>query len=81
MSDVKWNIYIDITDVVCPMTFVKTKAAIEGIENGQILKIKMNEGEPVGNVPRSLKEEGHKVIGVENNNDGTFTILVKKGDL
>lgn len=79
--EAEWDAFVDITDVVCPMTFVKTKAAMEEIEAGRILKIKMNEGEPVENIPRSLKEEGHMVIGVERNNDGTFTILVKKGDL
>lgn len=72
--------YVDITDVVCPMTFVKTKVAIEDLERGQILEIKMNEGEPIQNVPRSLKDEGHKVIEVLNNEDGTYTILVEKGD-
>lgn len=72
--------YVDITDVVCPMTFVKTKVAIEDLEGGKILEIKMNEGEPIQNVPRSLKDEGHKVIEVLNNEDGTYTILVEKGD-
>ncbi|TYQ15193.1 UNVERIFIED_CONTAM: TusA-related sulfurtransferase [Acetivibrio alkalicellulosi] len=81
MSEIKSDAYIDITDVVCPMTFVKTKVAIEDIENGQVLEVKMNEGEPVLNVPRSLKEEGHKVISVENNGDRTFTVWVKKGDI
>lgn len=58
-----------------------SKVAIEELDNGQILEIKMNEGEPILNVPRSLKEEGHKVIEVKNNEDGTFTILVEKSGL
>lgn len=73
--------YIDITDVVCPMTFVKVKVALEELEEGQILEVKMNEGEPIQNVPRSLKDEGHQVIEVLNNEDGTFTIFVKKDGL
>lgn len=72
---------IDITADVCPMTFVKVKVAIEEIEDGQILEVKINEGEPIQNVPRSLKEEGHKVIRVINNLDETYTILVEKGGL
>jgi len=70
--------YVDITDVVCPITFVKVKVALEELEEGQILEVKMNEGEPIQNVPRSLKDEGHQVTQVVNNEDGTFTILVKK---
>lgn len=73
--------FVDITDVICPITFVKTKVAIEELEDGQLLEVRMNEGEPIQNVPRSLKEEGHKVVQVINNEDGTYTILVEKGGL
>ena len=73
--------FVDITDVVCPITFVKVKVAIEDLEDGQILKVKMNEGEPIQNVPRSLKDEGHKVLELNDNKDGTFTLYVEKGGL
>lgn len=73
--------FIDITDVVCPVTFVKTKMALEDLDDGQILEIKMNEGEPIQNVPRSLKDEGHKVLEVAKNDDETFTVFVEKGGL
>jgi len=81
MSEFKPDSFIDITDVVCPMTFVKAKVAIEELEDGQVLEVRMNEGEPILNVPKSFKEEGHKVLNVTNNNDGTFTVLVEKGGL
>jgi len=81
MSAKKADAFVDITDVVCPITFVKAKVAIEELEDGQILEIKMNEGEPILNVPRSFKEEGHKVIEVDKKGDGTFTVLVEKGGL
>ena len=45
---------VDIKDVVCPMTFVKAKVAMEELEVGQILSVTMNDGEPVQNVPRSF---------------------------
>lgn len=69
---------VDITDVVCPITFVKAKVAIEELEVGQILSLRMNDGEPVQNVPRSLKEEGHQILKLINNGDGTYSLLVKK---
>ena len=75
------NEFIDITDVTCPITFVKTKVALEDMENGQILEVHLNDGEPVQNVPRSLKDEGHKVLELTQNEDGTYTLFVEKGGI
>ncbi len=69
---------VDITDVVCPVTFVKAKVAIEELDDGQILSIHMNDGEPVQNVPRSLKEEGHQILKLITNMDGTYDLIVRK---
>ena len=63
---------VDITDVVCPMTFVKAKVAMEEIEVGQVLAVTMNEGEPVQNVPRSFKEEGQQILKLIDNENGTY---------
>jgi TusA-related sulfurtransferase len=72
---------VDITNVVCPVTFVKTKVALEELEDGQILEVRLNDGEPIQNVPRSLKDEGHRVTGVTRAEDGTFLLRVVKGGL
>ena len=69
---------VDITDVVCPVTFVKAKVALEELEDGEVLAVKMNDGEPVQNVPRSIKEEGHQILKLEENEDGTYTLIVRK---
>ena len=69
---------VDITDVVCPVTFVKAKVALEELDNGDILSIRLNDGEPVQNVPRSIKEEGHKVLKLSQNDDGTYQLIVQK---
>ena len=61
MSEIHFDEQVDITDVVCPVTFVKA-----------------NEGEPVQNVPRSIKEEGHQILKLDTNDDGTYTLFVKK---
>ncbi|MDR2797829.1 MAG: sulfurtransferase TusA family protein [Treponema sp.] len=72
---------VDITTVVCPVTFVKTKVALDELEDGQVLEVRLNQGEPIQNVPQSLKEEGHKVLKVSQNEDGTYRLLVIKGGL
>jgi TusA-related sulfurtransferase len=78
--DIKIDENLDITDVVCPVTFVKTKVALDELDDGQILAVRLNDGEPVQNVPRSVKEEGHQILKLLHNDDGTYTLLVKKVD-
>ena len=68
----------DITDKVCPLTFVKAKVAIDELDDGEVIAIRMNDGEPVQNVPRSIKEEGHQILKLVNNEDGTYNLIVKK---
>lgn len=71
---------IDITDVNCPITFVKTKVALDELENGQILQVHLNDGEPIQNVPRSVREEGHEVLKITDNSDGTFELFIRKNE-
>lgn len=78
MAEYKIDDYVDITDVVCPTTFVKAKVALEELEDGEILSVRMNDGEPVQNVPRSIKEEGHQILKLIDNSDGTYDLIVKK---
>ena len=78
MADFTIDETVDITDVVCPMTFVKAKVAMEELEIGQVLSVHMNDGEPVQNVPRSIKEEGHKILKLLQNEDGPYDLIVKK---
>ena len=62
MDELKFDEQVDITDKVCPMTFVKAKVSMDELEDGEVLAIRMNDGEPVQNVPRSMKEEEHKIL-------------------
>ncbi|MFT4145503.1 MAG: sulfurtransferase TusA family protein [Mobilitalea sp.] len=78
MAEFQIDETIDITDVVCPLTFVKAKVALEELEIGQILSIHLKGGEPVQNVPRSIKEEGQQVLKLIDNQDGTYHLIVKK---
>ena len=78
MADYEIDERVDITDVVCPMTFVKAKVAMEELEIGQVLAVTMNDGEPVQNVPRSIKEDGHQILKLIDNGDSTYDLIVRK---
>lgn len=79
MEEKKPNVSLDLRGVVCPMNFVKTKLKLEEMEKGEILEIVIDSGEAMANVPRSIKEEGHKVIKVEKADDSHFRLLIEKG--
>lgn len=57
--------FLDITEDICPMTFVKTRLLIEKMAPGEIAEIRLTGGEPLENVPASVTELGHQVLGIE----------------
>jgi tRNA 2-thiouridine synthesizing protein A len=66
---------IDITGEVCPMTFVRTKLALERMRSGEVLSVRLKGEEPLRNVPRSARDEGHIILGiVPQGNDHIVTI-------
>ncbi|MEI8172680.1 MAG: sulfurtransferase TusA family protein [Deltaproteobacteria bacterium] len=69
---------IDLHGVACPMNFVKTKLALEELEEGERLEVLLDEGDAMLNVPRSVKEEGHKIVKVEPLGE-TFRVIIEKG--
>ena len=79
-EEIKVDGTVDITDVVCPVTFVKAKVALEELDSGQVLAIHMNDGEPAQNVPRSMKDEGHQILKLKDNGDGTYDLFVRKAE-
>ncbi|VBB69748.1 SirA family protein [invertebrate metagenome] len=58
----KPHYYLDITQDLCPMTFIKMKLMIERMQPGQICELHLQGAEPLANVPRSIAALGHKVI-------------------
>lgn len=70
---------IDITGDLCPMTFVKTRIALDRMAPGQILLIRLRGDEPERNVPRTAIEQGHAVLDRRREADGTLLLLLRKG--
>jgi TusA-related sulfurtransferase len=52
---------LDVRDVTCPLTWVKTKLALEAMAPGEELVVLLSPGEAMENVPRSAREAGHEV--------------------
>ncbi|ATB32933.1 sulfurtransferase TusA family protein [Melittangium boletus] len=69
---------VDITREVCPMTYVRTKLALEALGAGAVLEVWLKGEEPLKNVPRSAREDGHEVLALEPRGDGTHRLLLRK---
>jgi sulfite reductase (ferredoxin) len=51
----------DLRGVACPLNYVKTKLKLEMMDAGEKLEVWLDAGEPIKNVPMSLKNDGHLV--------------------
>lgn len=68
---------INLKGEVCPYTFVKTMLALEEMEVGQVLQVIVDHLPAVENVPRSLMNEGYKILEVSQINDTDWSITVR----
>ncbi len=69
---------LDLRGEVCPYTFVKTKLKLEEIEEGAILEVLLDHEPAVRDVPRSVEEEGHEVLSVEQLDKNLWKIVIRK---
>ncbi|MEW6034515.1 MAG: sulfurtransferase TusA family protein [Chloroflexota bacterium] len=69
---------LDLRGVLCPINFVRTKLKLEEMDIGRVLEVVLDDGEPMRNVPRSIKEEGQRIIGVEKLDGGCYRLLIRK---
>ena len=70
---------LNLRGEVCPYTFVKSKLALEVMQAGQVLQVIVDNDESASNVPRSMQNEGHNILGVVRLNDKDWQITVRKG--
>jgi TusA-related sulfurtransferase len=70
---------IDITHETCPMTFVRTRLALDVLETGQILLVRLAGADPLANVPRAAADQGHDPLELLEQADGTWLLVIRKG--
>jgi tRNA 2-thiouridine synthesizing protein A len=77
MTEIKATASLDLRGVMCPINFVKTKLKLESMDAGEVLEVVLDSGEPIQNVPKSIKDEGHKIVEVKKE-DGFFRLKIQK---
>ncbi len=72
------DLEVDITAYLCPMTFVRTRLALDRIQPGQVLAVRLQGDEPKKNIPKTATEQGHTVLSQDENADGTTLVMIRK---
>ncbi len=70
---------LDITGETCPMTFVRTRLALEQLGRGGTLLVLLRGQEPRERVPPTVRSLGHEVLEQEDGADGTTRLLLRRG--
>ncbi len=68
---------IFVLGVTCPLNYVKTKLLLEGMSQGQVLAVLLDEAGGK-NVPKSAEQDGHEVLSVKLE-DGRWRVVLRKG--
>lgn len=70
--------FLDLRGDVCPITFAKTKIALEGMEIGEVLRVRLDYEPSSRNVPRSAAMYGDAVLAVEAVAPGEWEVVIRK---
>ncbi|MGI4943968.1 MAG: sulfurtransferase TusA family protein [Janthinobacterium lividum] len=69
---------LDITRETCPMTFVRTRLALDRLQSGQTLLVLLRGEEPRLRVPPTVEALGHVVLAQDTEADGTTRLLLRR---
>lgn len=60
------------------MTFVRTRLALDRLGSGQTLLVHLKGADPIRNVPRTAREQGHQVVAMETDDQGVTHLLLRR---
>lgn len=68
---------LDLRGTPCPMNFVRTKLRLDKMNPGELLEVWLDPGEPIEQVPDSLRMDGHIMELIEDRG-GFFALQVRR---
>jgi len=71
------DVQMDLRGTPCPINFVRTKLRLEQMAAGALLEVWLDPGEPIEQVPDSLRMEGYTIEEVRDCS-GYFTLKVRR---
>lgn len=73
----KVDAHIDLRGTPCPINFVRTKLKLQQMSPDSLLEVWLDSGEPIEQVPDSLKMEGYQLETIDDR-DGFFALFVRR---
>lgn len=73
----KADAHLDLRGTPCPINFVRTKLKLQQMSPDSLLEVWLDPGEPIEQVPDSLKMEGYQLEALDNR-DSFFALLVRR---
>lgn len=68
---------LDLRGTPCPLNFVRAKLKLEKMEPGALLEVWLDPGEPIEQVPDSLRMDGYGVESIDDHT-GYFSLQVRR---
>lgn len=68
---------LDLRGTPCPLSFVRTKIRLEKMPPGSLLEVWLDPGEPIEQVPDSLRMEGYGIEQIDDRSD-FFALHVRR---
>lgn len=68
---------LDLRGTPCPINFVRTKLRLEKMPLGALLEVWLDPGEPIEQVPDSLRMEGYQIDRIQDCTD-FFVLHVRR---
>lgn len=63
------DVVLDLRGTPCPINFIRTKIRLSQLPVGTLLEVWLDAGEPVEQVPDSLRMEGYEITSLDDRSD------------
>lgn len=68
---------LDLSGVPCPQNAARSLLVLAGMDTGEVLKVILDDGEPITLVPESITDEGHTLVERAQLPNGQWVLWVE----
>jgi tRNA 2-thiouridine synthesizing protein A len=73
-----WDHELDASGLLCPLPVLKARKRLQGMAQGQVLRMRATDPAAVIDVPHFCAESGHELIGTEEDGEAQVYLIRHK---